>query len=172
MSLLDRILGRKTELSAEREAAVASPSPVSAHASDEDRLAVERYERMLRTAPTDAIERAHVEAFERLTPSQLDLLFERFDAAATTPEDRPADARPASLARSAARVEARQPGALARIFGGDASELWMSAWMGSVMIDAVTAAALTAALWNPGVGIGYVGPAAHEGSGAWDLWDW
>jgi hypothetical protein len=42
MGLLDRVLGRKLDL---------KPEPVPPEASREDAHAVDRYERMLRTAP-------------------------------------------------------------------------------------------------------------------------
>ena len=85
MGLLDRIFGRKVEL---------EPEPEPADVPPRDAAAVERYEQLLRTAPQDVLEQAHVEAFERLTPAQLDLLYERLTATATTDDERPADARP------------------------------------------------------------------------------
>ncbi|MFZ4894951.1 hypothetical protein ACL9RL_10905 [Plantibacter sp. Mn2098] len=110
MGFLDRLLGRNL-----------TPPPASPRSADE--LAVERYERLLRTAPTDTIQQAHVEAFERLTPEQLAILFDRFtehaDAAelAGKPAVRPPDARPESLATAATDAEATEPGALKRLFG-------------------------------------------------------
>ena len=98
MGLMDRILGRKVEL---------EKAPVPAGMTIADARAVDRYQQMLRTAPTDVIERAHVEAFERLTPAQLDLLFERLTADAEQNDERPVDAKPASLARSTARAGRR-----------------------------------------------------------------
>lgn len=128
MGLLDLVLGRKLDM---------KPVPVAAGASREDARAVDRYERMLRTAPSDVIEKVHVEAFEKLTPAQLDLLLERFTAEAPSPEERPADARPATLARSAAQAETRQPGALARIFKGDHSGISPATWMSYSILDTV-----------------------------------
>lgn len=126
MGLLDRVLGRKADF---------IPEPVAAGVPRADALAVDRYERALRAAPTDVIERAHLEAFEKLTPAQLDLVFERFTADAATEADRPADARPASLARSAVKAEARQPGAIARVLGTDAATA--NIWVGSAILDTV-----------------------------------
>lgn len=73
MNAIDRIFGSRADLPV-----VDLPTGVSRH----DALAVERYERMLRSAPRTTIVQAHVEAFEKLTPRQFDLLFERFTAAA------------------------------------------------------------------------------------------
>ncbi len=92
MGLRERILGRKVEL---------EPEPAPAGVPDRDAAAVEQYEQLLRTAPPDVLEQAHVEAFERLTPAQLDLLYERLTATATTDatSDQPTPARRASRTR-------------------------------------------------------------------------
>jgi uncharacterized protein YbjQ (UPF0145 family) len=42
-----------------------------------DKRAVRAYERMLRSAPRDAIDRTQLDAFEKLTDAQLNLLFQR-----------------------------------------------------------------------------------------------
>ena len=126
MGLLERILGRKADL---------MPQPQAAGVLREDAAAVEKYERMLRSAPDDVIERAHLEAFEKLTPTQLGLVFERFTAIAPTEGDRPADARPATLARSAANAETRAPGAVSRALGSDPAGA--SVWAGSAILDIV-----------------------------------
>jgi hypothetical protein len=83
----------------------------------DDEIAVERYRYLLRTAPPDAIEQVHEEAFAKLTPEQRQLVFEQLKAGAA-PSDRPAYDDPASLARAATRSELRQPGFLERTFGG------------------------------------------------------
>ena len=126
MGLLERILGRKADL---------IPQPEATGVLREDAEAVEKYERMLRTAPPDVIERAHLEAFEKLTPAQLGLVFERFTSTAPTEDDKPADARPATLARSAANAESRQPGAVSRALASDSANA--SVWAGSAVLDTV-----------------------------------
>jgi hypothetical protein len=88
------------------------PHPSTPPRSDDDR-AVERYRYLLQTAPPDAIERVHREAFERLTPDQRALLLDalRRDA----PEgEAPVDDRPDTLARAATRAEMREPGSMER----------------------------------------------------------
>ncbi|MFT4216750.1 MAG: hypothetical protein QM619_06135 [Micropruina sp.] len=79
--------------------------------------AVERYRYLLRTASPDQIEQAHAEAFANLSPDERR---EVLRALATTDEV-PSDDSPAALARSATRLEVRQPGALDRLFGGQGS---------------------------------------------------
>ena len=139
MGLLDRIFGRKVELEAEPE-----PADVPAR----DAAAVERYEQLLRTAPQDVLEQAHVEAFERLTPAQLDLLYERLTATATTDDERPADARPESLAHSAARAERRQPGTIAQTLDETQARAETNALVGYSILDAVVWYSLASVAWS------------------------
>lgn len=139
MGLLDRILGRKAEL---------QDVPPPAGVPPRDAAAVDRYERMLRTAPDDVIEAAHVEAFERLSPAQLDLVFERFTASATADDERPADARPASLARSAARTEHRRPGSIARTLEETETRSQTNLFVGASILDAVVWYSLASVAWS------------------------
>jgi hypothetical protein len=83
---------------------------------DADQVAVERYRYLLRTAPPDELERAHAEAFERLTPEQRAIA--RRDLQAVVPAgEAPGTDDPQDLARVATRAELRQPGTLERTFG-------------------------------------------------------
>jgi hypothetical protein len=89
--------------------------PRPAPTPDADEQAVERYRYLLRTAPPDQIERAHAEAFERLTPEQRAIV--RSDLQATAgPGDAPLSDDPRDLARAATRTEMRAPGTLERSF--------------------------------------------------------
>jgi hypothetical protein len=88
--------------------------------SSDDEQAIARYRYMLRTAPPEAIEQAHTEAFARLTPEQRRKVLEQLRAA--TPEGERSAAEPVlsdpkELARYATRAEIRQPGTLERTFG-------------------------------------------------------
>lgn len=88
--------------------------PASDQTTDEQ--AVARYRYMLATAPPEDIERAHEEAFARLSPDQrqqaLKALAEHVPASEISGDD------PASLARTATRAEVRQPGTIERAWGG------------------------------------------------------
>lgn len=86
-------------------------------ARSEDEIAVDRYRYLLRTAPPDAVEEVHAEAFAKLTPQQRRLVFEELSQNAAA-SDRPASDDPRTLARSATRSELRQPGFLERTLGG------------------------------------------------------
>lgn len=83
-----------------------------------DEQAVERYRYMLHTAPPEAIEQAHEEAFSKLTPEQRRLALEQLAQVTPERERRELSDDPRTLARLATRTEIRQPGMLERLFGG------------------------------------------------------
>jgi hypothetical protein len=107
MGFLDRLLGRE------------EPGPRRAPgrtAPGSDEAAIERYRYLLRTAPPDALEQAHAEAFAQLTPEQRRQVLA--EVSAQVPEaERATSDDPRSLARMATRAELRQPGTLERTFG-------------------------------------------------------
>ena len=80
----------------------------------DDQQAIERYRYMVRTAPPDDIERAHEEAFSRLTPEQRASVLAELSQDA--PESEVGSDDPRSLARMATRAEMREPGSLERRF--------------------------------------------------------
>ncbi|QYF75104.1 hypothetical protein [Cryobacterium sp. PAMC25264] len=116
MGFLDRLWGRPEEPEQPRRSS--APGSTEAPRRTEDEIAVERYRYLLRTAPPETIEQVHTEAFSKLTDEQRDLLFRQLTDNAMEGE-RPANAEPATLAKSATRAELRQPGTLDRAFGGD-----------------------------------------------------
>jgi hypothetical protein len=90
-----------------------------ATAQPTDEQAVARYRYMLATAPPEEIERAHEEAFARLTPEQRRQALQAL--AQHVPETEVRGDDPASLARTATRAEMRQPGTIERAWGGPAA---------------------------------------------------
>lgn len=82
-----------------------------------DEIAVERYRYLLRTAPPEAIEQVHAEAFAKLTDDQRALVFEELTRNAPA-GDAPRGTDAQSLAQAATRSELRQPGTLERSFQG------------------------------------------------------
>lgn len=80
-----------------------------------DEQAIDRYRYMLSTAPPEDIERAHEEAFARLTPDQRRQALQALAQVVPPSEIRGDD--PASLARTATRAEVRQPGTIERAWG-------------------------------------------------------
>lgn len=85
--------------------------------SSDDEQALARYRYMLKTAPPEAIEQAHAEAFAKLTPRQRRMLLEQIRAEVPETEIAYATENPQALARLATRAEMRQPGTLERLFG-------------------------------------------------------
>jgi len=108
-----RFFGRNQDVEMDR------PQP-----TDEQALA--RYRYMLATAPPEAIEQAHEEAFARLTPEQrrqaLQALAEHVPPSELRGDD------PASLARAATRAEIRDPGTIERAWGGSAPGFGLGSW--------------------------------------------
>ena len=112
MGLMDRLLGRSGDDEQQR-AGQADAQPLT------DEQAIERYRYMLRTAPPEDIERAHEEAFAKLTPEQRRLVLEQLSAQ-VPPGERARSDSPRDLARMATRAEIREPGTMERTFGGPA----------------------------------------------------
>jgi hypothetical protein len=83
----------------------------------EDEQALARYRYMLKTAPPETIEQAHVEAFARLAPQQRRMLLEQLRAEMPEADGAYATENPQALARLATRAEVRQPGTMERLFG-------------------------------------------------------
>jgi hypothetical protein len=88
---------------------------------DPDEIALERYRYLLRTAPPDAIEAAHAEAFAALSPEQRRKVLEGLAREIPESELREAQATgddPTALARVATRAEMLKPGTIERAYGG------------------------------------------------------
>ncbi len=138
MSFLDRLFGRRPDQPAPQRAAGGGPAarrPVELT----DEQAIERYRYLLRTAPPEAIEQAHEEAFAQLTPAQRAQVLNELSQ--TLPAHERAGAAgqsdPRTLARLATRAELRQPGTLERTFGGMGGG--MMGGMGGMMAGSILA---------------------------------
>jgi hypothetical protein len=90
------------------------PAP---HGRDPDEVAVERYRYMLKTAPPETIERAHAEAFAKLTPEQRQQVLSAMSTAVPESE-RARSTDPQDMARMATRAEMRHPGTMERSLAG------------------------------------------------------
>lgn len=100
------------------------PDPVGTQDTDEQALA--RYRYMLATAPPEDIERAHEEAFAKLTPEQRREALQALAQHVPDGEIRGDD--PASLARAATRAEIRQPGTIERAWGSGGAGFGLGSW--------------------------------------------
>jgi len=85
----------------------------------QDELAIERYRYLLRTAPPEAIEQVHAEAFAKLTPEQRQQVYRALADQAPAGERLVSD-EPSALARAATRQELRAPGSMERAFANAA----------------------------------------------------
>jgi hypothetical protein len=99
------------------------PSAASGAPSADDERAIARYLYLLKTAPPEAIEQVHADAFRALTEAQRGELLARI-AQVLPPYERglavPVNGTPIGLARLITRAEMRQPGTVARLFGSGA----------------------------------------------------
>lgn len=93
--------------------------------------AVARYQYLLRTASPENIEQAHQEAFAAMTEDERRQVLQALASSGETPTDDSAD----SLARSATRLEVKQPGALQQALGGVQSAVGSSA--GQTLLAAI-----------------------------------
>lgn len=124
MGLLDRLLGREPRDRGYGAGPYAQPgsprqggSLGTSSGRSADDVAIDRYRYLLRTAPPDAVEQAHAEAFAQLTPEQRRQVLAELGAT-VPPNERAASDDPQSLARMATRAEMRSPGTLEQTFRG------------------------------------------------------
>ncbi len=177
MGFLDRLLGREPrdqyhgQQFQQPDPDVYRGESRAPAAGGEDERAIARYRYLLRTAPPEELERVHAEAFARLTPEQRSQVLD--ELARDLPDgERPEDADPQSLARSATRAEMRQPGYLEQTFsrgrfGGGGIGMGgtiMGSMMGTIA-GVVIGSAIAGALFD-GYGDSPEAAAAGEGSGA------
>ena len=83
MGFLDRLLGRSTEPESRPRQDASAPSR-GAPGELTDEQALERYRYLVRTAPPEAIEQAHEQAFAKLTPEQRRMALRDLSAAVPT----------------------------------------------------------------------------------------
>lgn len=112
---------------------------------DPDEAAIERYRYMLRTAPPDAVEQAHAEAFAKLTPDQRQKVLA--DLSTAVPEsERATSAEPQALARMATRAEMRNPGTMERTLGGGRGGPGMGSMIAGTLLASVAGAFIGTAI--------------------------
>src|SRR5918998_265332 len=115
MSIFDRLFGGEDER--ERQESRRGMRNVSDGGTPTDEQAIERYRYLVRTAPPEAIEQAHEQAFAQLTSEQRRIVLAELSQVVPAHERVDRD-DPKSLARMATRAELQQPGIVERIFRG------------------------------------------------------
>ena len=118
---------------------------------------LEQYRHLLRTARPDQLERAHSQAFAQMSPAQRQAVVTALAAAGEIPLNN----SPLALAKSAVRLEARQPGALEQVFGR------FPGVDQQPLITSVVAGVVGLAMypWVFGAGDGDLGPLGGGGAG-------
>lgn len=138
MGILNSLFGQDDRASARRQASpVSSRQPGAAPAAGDDAQALARYRYLLRTAPPEAIEQVHTEAFAQLTPAQRAQAL-RDIGSAVPDHERAALASghddPKALARAATRAELREPGFVERVLGGRGGAMGAGAVIGTSLL--------------------------------------
>jgi len=131
-----------------------------ATAPQNDEQALQRYRYMLATAPPEDIERAHEEAFAKLTPEQraeaLQALAQEVPASEIRGDD------PASMARAATRAELRQPGTIERAWGSGGPGL--GSWFMTTLAASFIGTAIAQSFFDNDPGSGGADQGAGDGS--------
>lgn len=144
MGFKDWLFGPQTpsQPRAEQQRRSAVPQERSA-----DEVAIERYRYLLRTAPPEAIEQAHAEAFAQLTPEQRATVYQELSAGAPNGEQ-PRSDDPRSLAQAATRRELQAPGTLERSFSGQrgAGGMGFGSMLGSSMLGTIAGVVIGSAI--------------------------
>lgn len=145
---------------------------------DADQAAIAKYKYMLHTAPPQDMERAHAEAFSRLTPQQRAMLRDELNSQLPASEHAGSD-RPEVLARTATRAEVSRPGFMERILGRGgqgggrlaAGAAGAAGGLGAGLLAGVAAGFVGSAIAGPllegfsGIGEGIAGAAEGVGDG-------
>ena len=136
-----------------------NPDPAPTQTTDEQALA--RYRYMLATAPPEDIERAHEEAFARLTPEQRQQALQAL--AQHVPQGEIKGDDPASLARAATRAEIRQPGTIERAWGSGGAGFGLGSWFLTTLAASFVATAIAQSFFDNDPGAGGDGQTADDG---------
>lgn len=135
------------------------PEPTATQTTDEQ--ALERYRYMLATAPPEDVERAHEEAFARLTPEQRRQALQAL--AQHVPEGEIRGDDPASLARAATRAEIRQPGTIERAWGSGGAGFGLGSWFMTTLAASFIGTAIAQSFFDNDPGASGEGQAADDG---------
>ncbi|WP_144714676.1 cation-transporting ATPase [Curtobacterium pusillum] len=84
---------------------------------DPDKLALAKYDHLLRTAPPERLEQVHHDAFARLTPGQRQQIRDRLNSE-LPPHEHLRDDSAGGMARAMTRGEVARPGLVRRVLGG------------------------------------------------------
>lgn len=87
------------------------------HAADADKVALAKYDYLLRTSSPEQLEQVHHDAFARLTPAQRQQVRDRLNSE-LPPHEHLRDDSAGGMARAMTRGEMSRPGLVRRVLGG------------------------------------------------------
>ena len=173
MGIIDRLFGGEDEREPRGQGAAQKPGGNQPAGQLTDEQAIARYRYLLQTAPPEAIEQAHEEAFAQLTPQQRRMVLEQLGRAVPEYErvaDAPLKDDPRSLARMATRAELRQPGTMERLFGGMGGGIGVGGLMASSFLGSLAGMVVGSMIVQPflsdAFGAGDALAAGESGQGA------
>jgi hypothetical protein len=134
-----------------------------------DEQAIARYRYLLATAPPEDIERAHEEAFAKLTPEQRRQALQALSEHVPESEIRGDD--PASLARTATRAEMRQPGTIERAWGAGGAGVGLGGYFLTALAASFIGTAIAQSFFDGDPGAGEAGPGGDEAGSDADVAD-
>ncbi|MBF4607434.1 hypothetical protein [Curtobacterium sp. VKM Ac-1393] len=88
--------------------------------ADSDKVALAKYDYLLRTSSPDQLEQVHHDAFARLTPAQRQQVRNRLNSE-LPPHEHLRDDSAGGMARAMTRGEVRRPGLIRRVLGGSSN---------------------------------------------------
>ncbi|MEG8035513.1 hypothetical protein QP157_09325 [Sphingomonas sp. LR61] len=88
--------------------------------ADSDKVALAKYDYLLRTSSPDQLEQVHHDAFARLTPAQRQQVRNRLNLE-LPPHEHLRDDSAGGMARAMTRGEVRRPGLIRRVLGGSSN---------------------------------------------------
>ncbi|MBT1680838.1 cation-transporting ATPase [Curtobacterium aurantiacum] len=91
--------------------------PQPQHGSDADKVALAKYDYLLRTSSPEQLEQVHHDAFARLTPAQRQQVRDRLNSE-LPPHEHLRDDSAGGMARAMTRGEMSRPGLVRRVLGG------------------------------------------------------
>lgn len=131
----DTVTGDSRTTSAQPRASARPQDARPEQSVPEDRVAIARYDYLLRTADPEQLEQVHRESFAKLTPAQRAQVEARLREVLPANEQ-PRSSTPEDLASAATRGEATSPGFLRRMFSVPSALAGVSAGAAGVGIGA------------------------------------
>ena len=126
--------------------------PQSGGSVDSDKVALAKYDYLLRTSSPDQLEQVHHDAFARLTPAQRQQVRNRLNSE-LPPHEHLRDDSAGGMARAMTRGEVARPGLIRRVLGGSGSGSGRGGGRGGAFAGGAAVGAGAMALGGLGVAV-------------------